>query len=101
MDYDVKENLSNQSQWMRVVYMVLFSVALYLVLCLMGLVVLAQIVFSLLTGKPNDNLKQFGADISLYIHQIVKFLTYNQDTKPYPFNPLRDDASTSVTIDGE
>jgi uncharacterized membrane protein len=87
MDNDaLKENLSNGNQWMRVLYMLLFVVILYLVALIVGVVVIVQALFALLTGKPSDEVADFAKDLSRYVYAIVKFLTYTDDKRPFPFS---------------
>lgn len=86
---EIKDNLSDCGQWKRLVYMLLFAMILYLTMMVLGLVVLVQVIFSLVTGQTNDNIQSFSKDLATYIHQIVLFLSYNDNRKPYPFNPLQ------------
>jgi len=82
----VKEHLSNSGQWIRILYMLLFTVILYFVLGIVGLVILVQLVLTLLTGSSNENIKNFSNKLARYIHQIILFLSYNEEEKPYPFS---------------
>lgn len=82
----VKQNISNKSQWMRILYMILFAVILYLVMMLVTVVVIVQLLFALFTGKPNDDIGDFASDLSQYVYRIVAFLTYTDDRRPFPFN---------------
>lgn len=85
---ELKQNMSNCSQWGRLLYMLLFGAVLYLVMAVLCLVVVVQAVFALVTGSTNENIQEFSKDLSRYITQIVFFLTYNENKKPYPFNSL-------------
>jgi len=82
----VKQNISNKSQWMRILYMIMFAVILYLVMMLVTVVVIVQLLFALFTGKPNDDIGDFASDLSQYVYRIVAFLTYTDDRRPFPFN---------------
>ena len=81
----LKSNLQNKSQWMRIVYMMLFWVALYFSIMIIALLTFVLVIFTLITGKVNDNLRQFSAGLTNYINQIILFLTYNEERKPFPF----------------
>lgn len=85
MSDDIVANLKQPSQWFRVAFMVVFAVVLYVVAVVLTLLTVAQILFSLLTGSDNENLRALGKDLSTYVHQILAFLTYNSDSKPFPF----------------
>lgn len=89
----VKRNISDKNQWMRILYMILFAVILYLVMMLVTVVVIVQLLFALFTGKPNDDIGDFAADLSQYVYRIVAFLTYTDDRRPFPFNNWEEEAS--------
>ena len=42
--------------------------------------------------KPNENLVSFSKKISSYIYQIINFITYSSDERPWPFNAFPDKA---------
>ena len=81
----IKQNLQNPNQWLRILYMFLFWIALYFVMMVAGIVIIIQVVFALITGSDNKNLRQFAAGLTKYINQILLFLTYNENRKPFPF----------------
>ena len=87
MSDDIVENLKEPSQWLRIAFMIALAVALYVAGVVLTLLTIAQAVFSLLTGKDNENLRALGKDLSTYVHQILEFLTYNSELKPFPFSP--------------
>ncbi|EMR13266.1 lipase [Methylophaga lonarensis MPL] len=84
----VKQNLSRGSQWIRLLFMLAFAVVLYLLLMLLSVVVVVQLIFALFTGAANASVRTFSSKLAQYIQQIVLFLTYNIDNKPYPFSPI-------------
>ncbi len=81
----LKQNLQDSNQWMRILYMVLFWVVLYFVMMVTAVIIFIQVLFALITGSDNKNLRKFAADLTKYINQIILFLTYNEDRKPFPF----------------
>jgi len=81
----VKQNLQDTNQWIRILYMVLFWIVLYFSMMVTGVLIFIQVLFALITGSANDNLRKFSADLIKYIHQILSFLTYNDERKPFPF----------------
>ncbi|ODS23470.1 hypothetical protein AB835_08800 [Candidatus Endobugula sertula] len=70
---------------MRFVFMVLFAIIASVASYIISLLVVIQCVFVLVTGVANDRLQAFGRSMSQYIFQIVNFLTYNSEDKPFPF----------------
>ncbi len=87
MDAETKKNLTEQSTWKRIAYMVLFVITLNLAEAVLAVVVLLQIVFKLLTGKPLDGLVELGRDIADYLKEIVNFLTFASEEMPFPVGP--------------
>jgi hypothetical protein len=97
----VKQNISNKNQWLRVLYMVLFAVILYLVMMLVTVVVIVQLLFALITGKPNEDVADFASDLTQYVFRIVAFLTYTDDRRPFPFNSWGEDETDTDTEDDD
>lgn len=84
---DIVDNLRETSAWIRVLFMVGFALVLYLVIAPIVVVMLVvQALFAILTGASNTNLRRFGNALSQYVLQILQFLTYNSEYKPFPFN---------------
>ncbi|HDZ09062.1 DUF4389 domain-containing protein [Pseudohongiella sp.] len=106
MSDDYVENLKKPSAWLRVLFMAGFVLALYVAGVILLVLMLAQILFSLITGDDNVNLRRLGSSLTLYVSQILGFLTYNSEEKPFPFAqfPLAnedevDDVTTADTAD--
>lgn len=62
--------------------------------------ILVQTVIVLITGETNHNLRRFGILCGVFMHQIIHFLVYGSDDKPFPFSEFPDidgvDANDSV-----
>ncbi|MGR8934382.1 MAG: DUF4389 domain-containing protein [Gammaproteobacteria bacterium] len=85
MQEQLSQNFKNIGLWRRIFFMLLFAVIIELVGVLLWLVVLLQIGAMLLTGKVNDNILNFGRQLSVYLYHILLFLTFNTDELPFPF----------------
>ncbi|MFL2855602.1 MAG: DUF4389 domain-containing protein [Pseudohongiellaceae bacterium] len=94
---EIVDNLRKTNSWIRLVFMIAFVVVLYLIIAPVILVIIiAQVLFTLLTGSQNTNLKDFSNALAHYIYQILKFLLYGIEDKPFPFTDfprVRDDDS--------
>lgn len=90
MDEKMKSNLLSSTHWLRLVFMVLFAVILQVAAAVMWIVVVLQFLFSLFTGQNNDNLRELGHSLSVFIYQTWQFLSYNSEEKPYPFQDWPD-----------
>ncbi|CAL7961727.1 conserved hypothetical protein [Gammaproteobacteria bacterium] len=82
---NLKEKLLVKDKWLRGLFMLFFIVIKYLVSWLIVLIALFQFVVDLLMGKPNDKLMAFTKHLNTYLLQIVNFLTFNSEKKPFPF----------------
>ena len=85
MSNDIKENLKQQSTWMRGLYMLLFSLFYSVAELVLFAVVVFQFLLKLFTGETNPRLLKLGQSIATYIYQIIQFLSFNSDYQPYPF----------------
>ena len=83
----IVENLKQPSSWIRVLFMLGFAILLYVIITpVVFLLMIVQALFVLLTGELNANLKYFGAALAQYVSQILLFISYNSDTRPFPFS---------------
>ena len=72
--------------WMRVLFVAIFWVVFYLTQLVLAAVVIAQCLFTLISGKPNQHLLKFGDSMSRYVQEILQYVTFNTDQRPFPFN---------------
>ena len=84
---DLVENVRELSGWVRVLFVIFFIVVLHLIIGpLIVLLALAQGLFLVFTTKPNENLAGFGALLVTYVAQILNFVTFNSESRPFPFS---------------
>lgn len=86
MNPELKDNLRKRQTWLRGLYMLLFIVIYHVAEFVVGAVVLLQFLFTLVTGQTNARLLRFGQSLSDYVYQILRFLTFNSEDLPFPFN---------------
>lgn len=82
----MRENMLSLSTWTRGFFMLLYAVIGYVAIIIAGIVIIFQFGVVLLTGKLNERLFPAGHSLSTYIHQILLYLTYNSEEKPFPFS---------------
>jgi hypothetical protein len=102
MDDDLKQNLTRGSTWTRVLYMVLFGVAFYVAEIVLVVVALVQLVAKLISGATLAQLDRFGAQLAAYMRQLVAYLTFASEARPFPLAPWPDaepDAAPSALPD--
>ena len=84
---DLVENVRELSGWVRVLFVIFFIVVLHLIIGpLIVLLALAQALFLIFTTKANENLAGFGALLVNYVAQILNFVTFNSESRPFPFS---------------
>lgn len=81
----IKSNVTSSKHWLRLVFMLLFAAVLQLASLVMWVLVAIQFLFSLITGEDNQHLRRFGYSLSTYIYDVLKFLCYSSEEKPFPF----------------
>ncbi|MDT8382796.1 MAG: DUF4389 domain-containing protein [Gammaproteobacteria bacterium] len=87
MDEDFKQNLTAAETWIRGLFILLFAFLLMVARIVTAAVVVIQFLFTVFTGRTNENLRYFGAGLAQYIFQILQYVTYNSDEKAFPFSP--------------
>lgn len=68
--------------------MICYLVVAWVVGIVLVVVMVAQTLVVLITAELNMNLQRFGAITAGYLYQIVMYLVYCTDEKPFPFSPL-------------
>ncbi|MFT5562679.1 MAG: hypothetical protein ACI9Z9_002564, partial [Litorivivens sp.] len=53
-----------------------------------------QFFSALLTGSVNEPLLKFAKNGSIYIQEVLEFLTFNSEIRPFPFTSWPDEAHT-------
>ena len=110
MDEELKQRLSRGDIWGRALYMIFFAIAYSAAEFVVTFLVIFQFLAILFTRQANEPLLKLGNNISTYIRQILRFQTFNTETKPFPFSSwpeeevgdnlwLEDDSSADEQID--
>ena len=86
------ENIKKPSIWVNFFLKVIYLIFLNFIVPFLGFVTLLQLLFSLGSKKPNENLIFFSKKLSIYVYQIINFITYSSDERPWPFNTFPDKA---------
>ncbi|MCI0506232.1 MAG: DUF4389 domain-containing protein [Gammaproteobacteria bacterium] len=86
MSSEIKQHLKAHDTWMRGLYIVIFTIIYSIAEVVLAAVLFFQFLTTLFTGNKNERLLEFGNNLSNFIYQILKYLTYNSDIKPFPFD---------------
>jgi hypothetical protein len=87
---EFKKNVGFRPTWIRGLFILLFAAIYGVAEVVVTAVVAFQFFYTLVTGGSNRQLRDFGQNLSTFIYQILLFLTYNSEDKPYPFGPWPD-----------
>lgn len=82
---DTKSLIKDKSMWRRLLYMLLFVIAYSVVETILTAIVIIQILFRLFTARTNERLLKFSAQAATYIFEVLQYLTFNSEEKPFPF----------------
>lgn len=70
----------------RLLYSVVYLIALELVTVIVQLTVLIQFVYLLITKEHIEPLRNFSNKLSLYGYKCLRYVTLNENGKPFPFS---------------
>lgn len=84
-DDSLEKNLKSRTTWLRLIFMCIFGVLISLTGMVGTAVVVLGFLWVLFTGEVNRELRQIGQAIATYMFEIVRYLTFNTDDKPFPF----------------
>lgn len=81
----------------RVALSVLFWVILEVVKTALGILVLFQLIYTLITQKPpSDRVRNFANRALSYQYRLLRYLTYNEPGRPFPFSDFPPEVEPSV-----
>lgn len=80
-----KEPVVSNEVITRIFVTLLFALIGWLSLWVFGIVVLVQFGFLLITGQLNTNLKAFNGELGDFLSDIIKYVSFQTNDKPFPF----------------
>jgi hypothetical protein len=82
----VMRNVKSRATWLRLFYMVVIALLYGVSRIVMGAVVVLQFFWLLFTGGTNTRLRELGQALATYTYQIILYLTFNSEQRPFPFD---------------
>lgn len=95
---DLKTNLANGRTWLRGLFILLFAILYGVAEVVIGVVVVLQFGSHLITGGPITRLLEFARGLNAYVYQILQFVTYRSEMRPFPFGPWPTQGMDDVTM---
>lgn len=85
---ELRNNVKNKDTWLRLVFLVIFGIVFYFCSLLAFAASVLQFLAKLFSGSSIKALADFGDDLAAYLSQVIRYLTFASDDKPFPFAPL-------------
>lgn len=83
---DLEKNVKSRSTWLRLLFMILFALLYGFSRLVAGVVIIVQFFHVLFTGGTNGQLKTFGHSLAIYSYEVVDYLTFNTESRPFPLD---------------
>ena len=83
---DLEKNVRSKNTWLRLLFMIVMAVAWSIAVFIASVVVVVNFLYVLFTGKTNAGLTGLGQSLATYLYQIVRFMTFNTETRPFPMD---------------
>ena len=99
MTDNVKDNLANSDNWLRVLLVLLYALIFTLAVWVLAFAVGLNLLILLFTGERNDNLAQFGDQLSRYLAEVMAYGTLNTNLRPFPFGEWPGDSPADSAAD--
>ena len=90
MSGKLRNKLTRPSIWLRLVSMIVLAIAFNIAEIVIFAVVVFQFLASLFTRRPNAQFTRFGRNLARYLEQIIAFMTFATEEKPFPFSQWPD-----------
>ncbi|MBO0334081.1 DUF4389 domain-containing protein [Sneathiella sp. CAU 1612] len=87
MTDDVKKHVKSKTTWTRLIYLILYAIIFRVASIVLFAITIIQFLKALLTGSPFERVQSFGGALAEYNKQLVAFLSYQSDEKPFPVGP--------------
>ena len=82
-----KEELLKPSKWIRLLFMVVYSLIIEIIaLPLILILIFLQFLFHLIAGSPNNQIINITNWLIDFLKESFEYLTYKTEQKPFPFD---------------
>ena len=81
---EIETNKREKPGIIRALYTLLYLIIGRFISIILFVIAITQYIYSWLTGEPNENLLQFTENLAEYTKQLVSYVGFNTDEKPWP-----------------
>ena len=84
MEDEVEMNERERPGLSRALYTILYLIIVRLISMVLFVIAITQYIYSWLTGQPNEKILYFTESLAEYSKQLVSYVGFNTDEKPWP-----------------
>jgi len=81
---DVNNTEHPKANLTRLVYMILYLIIGKVISIILTVIAVGQLIYTWVSGTPNEKVLPFTKSMAEYTKQIVLYVSFNTDTKPWP-----------------
>ncbi|MFQ3303654.1 MAG: hypothetical protein ACI9S7_000678 [Candidatus Paceibacteria bacterium] len=81
-----KNNLTSEAFWLRLVFMLLSLLLVEIAASILTLLVAGQFLYRLFNESSHHTILQFSNSLGRFILHSYRFLSYQTESKPFPFS---------------
>jgi membrane peptidoglycan carboxypeptidase len=75
----------------RLLYTIFFLIVFEILKIIIQVSVVFQYVYLLISKTYNNPIRDFSNKVSVYAYRVLRYVTLNENEKPYPFNDFPDE----------
>ncbi len=87
---EVETNERERPGLSRALYTLLYLMIGRFISMVLFIIAITQYIYSWLTGEPNEKILHFTEDLAEYSKQLVSYVGFNTDEKPWPMSEWPD-----------
>ncbi|NWG46655.1 MAG: DUF4389 domain-containing protein [Alphaproteobacteria bacterium] len=84
----------------RILFVIAFGVVLHFALWIVFAVALFQVIVFLVNKDHNPDLVRFGRNLARYLWEVLAYVMWVREEKPFPFGPFPRAADRDIGEDG-
>ena len=81
---EIETNEREKPGIVRALYILLYLIIIRLISMVLFVIAITQYIYSWLTGEPNEKILYFTEGLAEYSKQLVSYVGFNTDEKPWP-----------------
>jgi predicted membrane protein len=79
----------------RLLFTILFLIVFEIIKTIVQVTVIFQYIYLFITKKHNEPVREFSNKVSTYAYKVLRYMTLNENIKPFPFTEFPKDVDSS------